>query len=271
MEWLAGLGSDQWSIGLGEDGFAARVEASIDAGQTWVATGAHGVLTGTIAVDRWTNPGLWSAAELADAMIVHRMMTPLSAAGAGIGGALLRHADRLAVEAGYRWLRLDAWTTNRALHAFYERHGFRHIRTVTGHPSRSTALFERRARLMLPSTVRPQLVSLDGWRDAADNPIPPEHDHTVDDLVIWRPALLGSGTRLDVSPGTTWALWWQDGHWRLAPPGWAGRDAHRRDLEQIPRVERWPSYGPTLSHDAEYLIAHEDVSESVILAAHSTG
>jgi hypothetical protein len=39
-------------------------------------------------------PGLWSQAELADAMIVHRVITRRSAAGQGIGEVLLAYADQ---------------------------------------------------------------------------------------------------------------------------------------------------------------------------------
>jgi hypothetical protein len=39
---------------------------------------------------------------------------------------------------------LDAWTTNRGLHAYYESQGFRHVRTVPNHHTPSATLFERR-------------------------------------------------------------------------------------------------------------------------------
>jgi GNAT superfamily N-acetyltransferase len=149
--WLADLGSDQWSVGLTEQGFQQRVQNSIRAGQTWMAVAKDSRVLGTIAIDQWTNPGLWSPTELADAAIVHRMITARFAAGQGIGEALLAHADRIAIEAGRRWVRLDAWTSNHDLHHYYEHAGFRHVRTVTGHPSRSTALFEREVSLPLPS------------------------------------------------------------------------------------------------------------------------
>ncbi|MGH3755494.1 MAG: GNAT family N-acetyltransferase [Pseudonocardiaceae bacterium] len=141
--WLADIGSDQWSVGLTERGFRQRVQDSIQAGETWMATADDGRVVGTIAIDQWTNPGLWSQAELADAVIVHRMITRRCAAGQGIGQALLAHTDRFAIDAGRRWVRLDAWTSNHGLHRYYEHAGFRHVRTVADYPSRSTALFER--------------------------------------------------------------------------------------------------------------------------------
>lgn len=142
-EWLARLGSDQWS-GAGLDGeeFRRRVRASIHAGQTWMADGG-GVPVGTIAIDEHADPGLWSEAELADAVLVHRMIVPRCAAGRGIGALLLAHAERIAHQQGRGYLRLDAWTTNTRLHHYYRRAGFRHVRTNTAHRSPSAALFER--------------------------------------------------------------------------------------------------------------------------------
>ena len=35
-----------------------------------------------------------------------------------------------AYDSGLTWLRLNAWTTNPALHRFYRSRGFQHVRTV---------------------------------------------------------------------------------------------------------------------------------------------
>lgn len=144
-EWIADRGSDQWSdAGLDRDEFVDRVRTSIASGETWVLL-EGGDLLGTIALDQWATPGLWSEEELSDALIVHRMITSRNAAGRGIGSALLRHADRIAATQGLKWLRLDAWTSNYALHRYYQKQGFRHVRTVV-HDSPSAALFERQVQ-----------------------------------------------------------------------------------------------------------------------------
>lgn len=141
-QWLAEIGSDQWSgasIDLSE--FRRRVAASIEAGETWVAVDGADAVVGTIAVDEHTNPGLWTADERADALFVHRMIRS-SRAPRGAGRMLLQQAIEVARAAGRRWIRLDAWTTNHALHSYYESIGFRHVRTVEGHHTYSAALFE---------------------------------------------------------------------------------------------------------------------------------
>ncbi|MEU1682644.1 hypothetical protein ABZ422_26640 [Micromonospora zamorensis] len=58
------------------------------------------------------------------------MMIPLQRSGANLGDEMLNWAGGRAYEAGLTRLRLDAWTTNTRLHAYYQGQGFRHVRTV---------------------------------------------------------------------------------------------------------------------------------------------
>lgn len=140
--WLASIGSDQWSnASIAIEEFRRRVETSIADGETWVAVDDQGSISGTIAVDEHTNPGLWNDDELADSLIIHRMIRS-SRAPHGTARLLLRQAIEVARRAGRQWIRLDAWTTNHALHAYYESMGFRHVRTVKDHHTYSAALFE---------------------------------------------------------------------------------------------------------------------------------
>jgi GNAT superfamily N-acetyltransferase len=142
--WLHKRGSDQWSdSGLSRDAFIDRVTDSIRTGETWIAEDDDGTPLGTIAVDSSPDAGLWSEEELKISFVVHRMITDRSAVGRGVGTRLLDHAEHLARRAGRKMLILDAWSTNRGLHAYYESQGFRHVRTVPGHHTPSATLFER--------------------------------------------------------------------------------------------------------------------------------
>jgi GNAT superfamily N-acetyltransferase len=142
--WLHNRGSDQWSdSGLSQDAFIDRVTDSIRVGETWIAEDDDGTPLGTIAVDSNPDWGLWSEEELGRAFVVHRMITDRSAVGRGVGTRLLDHAEHLARRAGRKMLILDAWSTNRGLHAYYESQGFRHVRTVPDHHTPSATLFER--------------------------------------------------------------------------------------------------------------------------------
>lgn len=140
-EWLAARGSDQWSVPV--PGWADRVRADVEAGNTWVVDDDAGVVVATITVNGSTDPGLWTPDEVHDARFVHRAMVARSLAGRGIGVMLLDRADAEAAHQGAGWLRLDAWTTSPGLHAYYRRHGFRHVRTVHDAATPSAALFER--------------------------------------------------------------------------------------------------------------------------------
>jgi GNAT superfamily N-acetyltransferase len=159
--WLHEQGSDQWSdSGLTREVFIDRVTDSIRAGETWIAEDDDGISLGTIAVDLRSDPGLWSEEELENAFVVHRMITDRSAVGCGVGTQLLDHAERLAWRAGRKMLILDAWSSNRGLHAYYESQGFRYVRTVLGHYTPSATLFER----LVTETDRERIYALDSRR-----------------------------------------------------------------------------------------------------------
>ena len=141
--WLAAHGSDQWSdAGLPAEKFADRVTRSIAMGETWMTVDDDGTPVGTIALDQWSDPGLWSEEQLAESLVLHRMIIDRNSTGRGVGEVLLNHAEQTAAALGLAWLRLDAWSTNTGLHEYYRRHGFEWVRTASGFAS--GALFQRR-------------------------------------------------------------------------------------------------------------------------------
>lgn len=155
--WLAARGSDQWSTaasGLSIDYFEQAVERAVSAWETWIAE-VDGEAAGTITINDRADRQLWTGAELADALIVHYLIVDLRYAGHGVGEQLLAHAAALARAHGRHWVRLDAWTTNSALHAYYRRAGFRLARIADpDSPSPSCALFERHVDDWLLDSVR---------------------------------------------------------------------------------------------------------------------
>ncbi len=82
-----------------------------------------------------------------EALYAGRVIVSRSYAGLGLGAALIDWASHAAMQQiGTPRLRIDVWTTNRDLHAYYRRHGFswsarRLPWKPPGYPSR--ALFER--------------------------------------------------------------------------------------------------------------------------------
>ncbi|MFC8191206.1 GNAT family N-acetyltransferase [Cellulomonas sp. NPDC057328] len=118
-EWMEGAGVVQWPRGSLP---RARVEAQLAAGEWHVVRGGPGEVVGTLRL-LWSDPDFWGD-DPTPAVYVHGLMTARSRVGTGLGGALLAWAAARGRTAGVGLLRLDCRTTNPALRALYERHGF---------------------------------------------------------------------------------------------------------------------------------------------------
>ena len=68
--------------------------------------------------------------------------------GANVGAALIDWAARRAQSDGRKWIRLDAWRSNRGLWQYYLDRGFDLVRVVDD-PSGSGACFQRDATVQL--------------------------------------------------------------------------------------------------------------------------
>ncbi|GAA2389076.1 hypothetical protein Cme02nite_71290 [Catellatospora methionotrophica] len=151
--WLAERGQAQWQTPWPR----SAVAAAIQAGQTWLVWDDD-VPAGSITLAAFTDlDGLWKSDRTPDAdaiwhpiddpvnaLYASKMMVPLGYSGAGLGSELLDWAAGSAYDAGVLWLRLDAWTSNTDLHAYYTGLGFEHVRTVTSRVS--GACFQRPAQ-----------------------------------------------------------------------------------------------------------------------------
>lgn len=148
QEWLRERGLSQWQPSREPaDRLLDRVRSSmaraIAAGTCLVAESEQRIV-GTITVDDFADPEFWTEAdEPSQALYVHRMIVSRRNAGRGLGNSLLDRAAEKAAEQGKRWLRLDAWQTNEALHRYYKRQGFAHVRTLNYAHRGSGALFQR--------------------------------------------------------------------------------------------------------------------------------
>lgn len=247
--WLASIGSDQWSdISINDTEFRRRVEGSIANGETWVAVDDHEVVLGTIAIDQHTNPGLWGSQELAESLIIHRMIRD-ARAPRGTGQRLLQHAIEVARRSGRRWLRLDAWTTNRALHRYYEAMGFQHVRTVEGHHTLSAALFEYPVFSEIPNDIKKSPIEVGG--SDHENSSPPDHWHRVRGLTVYTPVGHPAEGDLEMSSDSRPLHLWHDGTcWLISelPPSALHNTLAKHVLD-------WMD-GPALSPSQHYLIKH---------------
>jgi ribosomal protein S18 acetylase RimI-like enzyme len=93
---------------------------------------ARGGTAATVTCREHGNPMLWTAEEQREpAAYVSRLIVSRRHAGLGIGAALIDWAGLLGMSRWQaKWIRIDVWTTNLALHRYYKGQGFEHLRTL---------------------------------------------------------------------------------------------------------------------------------------------
>lgn len=141
--WLPSLGTDQWSDPETGGRALAKWQATIDDGRTWVILDSLGSTVGTVSrgpADR----DFWHDEDRPEtAFYLYKLITARSVAGMGLGSIVLDWACRVASAEGREWLRIDCWRTNTGLQLYYERLGFKHVRTEAPSHRRSGWLAQR--------------------------------------------------------------------------------------------------------------------------------
>jgi GNAT superfamily N-acetyltransferase len=139
-EWLRTMDTDQWrSPWPNRVGRDSRVVESIRQGKTWICWDRDAPAA-SLTADLDDDP-YWAPEHLQPsrpAIYVHRLVVARRYAGMRLGGSLLNWAGRTARLAhGAHTMRISAWTTNHALHRYYEGEGFgpRGFHADDGYPS----------------------------------------------------------------------------------------------------------------------------------------
>ncbi len=141
--------TDQWARPWpSESARDARVKRGIRDGRTWMVEDRQGALVGTVTYREKGNPKLWTRGELREpAVYVSRLIVAREHAGDHLGSAMLDWAgQRGRQQWGAASTRVDVWTTNYGLHAYYLKNGFSHLRTLDFNDSweyPSAALFQK--------------------------------------------------------------------------------------------------------------------------------
>jgi GNAT superfamily N-acetyltransferase len=150
--WLRTKGTDQWAAPWPDlNRRNERIKRAIGAGRTWIAWDA-----GRAAATLTASPNdhrIWPPENVRDlAVYVRRLVVGRDYAGLGLGAQLLDWAGLRASHGyGARWIRVDVWTTNTALHDYYRRQGFAFCgfcNSIRDYPSR--ALFQKRIDQIVP-------------------------------------------------------------------------------------------------------------------------
>ncbi|MEQ4206293.1 GNAT family N-acetyltransferase [Actinopolymorpha sp. B9G3] len=143
--WLADKGTDQYRRGVNPEAVRRSIDHQIDTGAFvgWCVDGQIVAIVALIEADA----ELWTPQEVKEPQTyISRLLVAEHQHGKGYGAALLDAVGEQGRERGDRWIRLNCWTTNTRLHAYYEAHGFEHVRTVDIPGRMSGALFQRALR-----------------------------------------------------------------------------------------------------------------------------
>jgi GNAT superfamily N-acetyltransferase len=145
--WLRTKGTDQWAqpwpTKIAQD---SRILRDIGSYNTWIVDDEAGSIATVTCRDKG-NRWLWTTHELNEhAVYLSRLVVARAVAGRDIGSALIDWAARWAQETwGARWVRVNAWTTNKDLHNYYLSKGFSFNRIDSLGKDRypSAALFQK--------------------------------------------------------------------------------------------------------------------------------
>jgi len=127
-EWLSRKGTDQWQKPWpSRRRRDARIRRGLKREATWIVwDGDRAVATVSMA----TKPKrkVWRGADCnlsAPAVYAHRLIVTRDYAGWELGAQLIDWTGLRAYrDYGARWIRIDVWSSNLALHEYYEKRGF---------------------------------------------------------------------------------------------------------------------------------------------------
>lgn len=101
----------------------------------------NGITIGTVII-QWSDEEIWGKLP-ANAGYIHQIAIRWNFAGQGLGSELLRWAERHIASEGKQFARLDCWSENPKLCAYYENAGYVFQRTVTTKYGWSLNLYKR--------------------------------------------------------------------------------------------------------------------------------
>jgi ribosomal protein S18 acetylase RimI-like enzyme len=144
--WLRKMKIDQWArpwpTRAERD---ARVHRGLERGETWlVLDGTTPAATMTICQDPIAH--VWRELGRGDAVYIHRLVVSRKYAGQDLGGVMIDWAvQRERARRPVEWVRVDVWSTNELLHAYYEKQGFIRCGECPDPQYPSGALFQKAA------------------------------------------------------------------------------------------------------------------------------
>lgn len=126
-KWLRLKDTDQWERPWpNEEARRKRILDGMRDGYTWIVWDGEDPVA-TVSITHKGNPLLWRKDELDDkAVYLHRLVINRKYGGQRVGAALLEWAAQQGrIRYGAKDIRIDVWTDNSDLHAYYRSLGFR--------------------------------------------------------------------------------------------------------------------------------------------------
>jgi ribosomal protein S18 acetylase RimI-like enzyme len=159
-------GTDQWQRPWPDQAARdQRIRRGIKLRRTWIVedwtepVGSPRRLVATVSCGRGGNKKLWTQRERNEpAVYISRLIVSRQHKGRGVGAALINWASLRGIQQwGAECTRLDVWTTNLDLQAYYKAQKFMHVRTCDfedwwEYPS--AALFQKPAADVDPDDTR---------------------------------------------------------------------------------------------------------------------
>jgi ribosomal protein S18 acetylase RimI-like enzyme len=145
--WLRTKDTDQWAKPWPDrKGRNARVKQGLKGGKTWIVWDGN-IPAATVTIAEQANVNVWSECECdlsEKAVYVHRLITAREYAGEGLGEQLIDWAGlRGQDHKRAKWIRIDVWSSNQALHEYYTKRGFEPCGKCGNPDYPSGALFQK--------------------------------------------------------------------------------------------------------------------------------
>jgi hypothetical protein len=176
--WLRYKDTDQWaSPWPDEKRRDERVLKGLQVGKTWIIWDEDDIPAATITTATQPNSAVWSdpscATDLSEpAVYEHRLITARNYSGCGLGAELIDWAGlRAHHEYGARWIRIDVWTSNKALHDYYKKTGFVSCGSCADPAYPSGALFQKPVKGLRTRRI-PQFTGSEAYFDLAGLRVP---------------------------------------------------------------------------------------------------
>jgi GNAT superfamily N-acetyltransferase len=149
-EWLqTSKDTDQWAKPWPtREARDRRLLAGLENRKTWIIWDGD-ILAATVTIATRANPAVWSmpsaTCDLSEpAVYAHRLITARDYAGQGLGAELIDWAGLRGQRLyGARWIRIDVWSSNAALHDYYKQTGFQPCGSCADPDYPSGALFQK--------------------------------------------------------------------------------------------------------------------------------